>query len=53
MIKETKNNGHPEEGIHELFAYLPKLGVYRNSSDMNELVYIAKYLSSNVRRNIP
>ncbi len=37
MTQETKNNGHPEGGIHELFAYLPKFGVYRNSSDVNEL----------------
>ncbi len=37
MTQETKNNCHPEGGIYELFAYLPKLGVYQNSLDMNEL----------------
>ena len=37
MTQETKNNGQPEGGIYELFAYLLKLGVYRNSSDINEL----------------
>ncbi len=37
MTKETKNNGHPEGGIYELLAHTPKLPVYPNISDMNEL----------------
>jgi len=37
MTKETKNNGHPEGGIYELFAYTLKLLAYPNNSHMNEL----------------
>lgn len=37
MIRETIDNGHPEGGIYEQFAYLPNFVVYPNSSDMNEL----------------
>jgi len=34
----TKNKNSCQEGlICELFAYLPYLGVYPNSSDVNEL----------------
>jgi hypothetical protein len=34
----TKNkNSHPEGCICEQFAHLPYLGVYPNTSDMNEL----------------
>jgi|GEM_PF-2000845 len=34
----TKNkNSHPEGCICEQLAYLPYLGVYPNTSDMNEL----------------
>ena len=40
MIKETKNNGHPEGGIYELLAYTPKLLAYPNNSHMNELAEI-------------
>jgi len=36
MNRITKNNG-PEGGICEQFQYLPKLVVYTNSSDLNEL----------------
>ena len=35
IIRKIKN--HPERGICEQFAYLPKLAVYPNSSDINEL----------------
>ena len=41
MTKEIKNNSHPEGGICELIAYTPKLGLYRNNSDMNELSSIS------------
>lgn len=41
MTKEAKNNGHPEGGIYELVAYIPKLSAYPNISDMNELSAIA------------
>ena len=38
----TKNkNGHSEGFICEQFAYLPYLGVYANTSDMDELSAIA------------
>ncbi len=40
MTKETKNNGHPEVGIYEPFAYTPKLSAYPNTSDVNELAEI-------------
>ena len=36
-IKGGRNNSRPEGCICEQFAYLPKLVVYPNSSDMNEL----------------
>jgi hypothetical protein len=41
MIRETIDNGHPEGGICEQFAYLPNLVAYPNTSDMNELSEIA------------
>ena len=37
MNLKRKNNDHPEGGVYELFAYLPKLWAYRNSSDVKEL----------------
>ncbi len=37
MTKEIKNDGQLEGCVYELFRYPPKFGVYRNSSDMNEL----------------
>jgi len=37
MSRTTKNNSPPEGSIYEQFAYLPKLVVYTNSSDMNPL----------------
>ncbi|MCD6192119.1 MAG: hypothetical protein J7L26_01455 [Candidatus Aminicenantes bacterium] len=40
MTKETKNNGYPEGGIYELFAYTLKLLAYPNNSHMNELAEI-------------
>ncbi|BAI80370.1 hypothetical protein DEFDS_0896 [Deferribacter desulfuricans SSM1] len=40
-IKGGKNNIRLEGCICEQFAYLPKLVVYPNSSDMNELSAIA------------
>ena len=35
MNRTTKNNSRPEGSICEQSAYLPKLVVYTNSSDMN------------------
>jgi len=37
MTKGTKNNVYPEGCIYELFAYTPKMSIYPNNSDMNEL----------------
>ncbi len=42
MTKETKNNGHPEGSIYELFVYTPKLSAYPNISDIYELSEIAR-----------
>ena len=40
MTKRTINNGHPEGGICEQFAYLSNLVAYLNGSDMHELYAI-------------
>jgi len=37
MRIKTKNNGRPEGGICEQFAYTPNSDGYPNSSGMNEL----------------
>ena len=50
MTKETKNNGHPEGGIYELFAYTPKLLAYPNNSHMNELGVIGDDGLKNIKR---
>jgi len=51
IIRKIKN--HPKGGICELFAYLPKLAVYPNSSDINELsempvVALERFKTNNV-----
>jgi hypothetical protein len=47
----TKNkNSHPKGCICELFAYLPYLGVYPNTSDMNELCEIACVANLKINR---
>ena len=40
MIKNK--GGYPEGCVCEQFAYLPYSGIYPTSSDMNELVAVAK-----------
>ena len=37
MSKETRNNGHSEGCVCELFTYLPKLVAYPHISDINKL----------------